>query len=145
MRTIELCSVPNDRDSSFVDVMDAGDRIMPFVGEADAQFQRDRHRSLLVETDRAFSHLDGTGLIELQVVSNDDADGKLVSRDATTVDGGSSVERYEWSGRTMDTEDAFEFNRARHFDPHQGRWISSDPLGHQSGEDDCFKHVRLPQ
>src|SRR5262249_48489162 len=49
--------------------------------------------------------------------------------------------RYAWTGREIEVEVGLQFNRARVYDPHIGRWISEDPLGFAAGDSNLYRYV----
>src|SRR5205085_1844277 len=49
--------------------------------------------------------------------------------------------RYAWTGRDIDTETGFQYNRERYYDPTTGRWISQDPLGYEAGDSNLYRYV----
>ena len=49
--------------------------------------------------------------------------------------------RYAWTGREMDTETGFQFNRARYYDPRTGKWTSQDPLGFDAGDSNLYRYA----
>jgi RHS repeat-associated protein len=50
--------------------------------------------------------------------------------------------RYAWTGREMDTETGFQFNRARYYDPRTGKWTSQDPLGFDAGDSNIYRYAK---
>src|SRR5206468_1999508 len=50
-------------------------------------------------------------------------------------------DRYKWTGRELDAETGFQFNRARFLDLHSGRWTSTDPLGYRAGDGNLYRYV----
>ncbi len=48
---------------------------------------------------------------------------------------------YKWTGQEFDTETGLQYNRARYYDPHVGRWISQDPLGFDAGDSNLYRYV----
>jgi RHS repeat-associated protein len=53
--------------------------------------------------------------------------------------------RYQWPSREADAETDLTYNRARHFDPAIGRWLSADPLGFAAGEEHLYAYPALQQ
>jgi RHS repeat-associated protein len=49
---------------------------------------------------------------------------------------------YDWTGREIEMETGLQYNRARCFDPRQGRWITGDPLGYDAADGDQFPYVQ---
>jgi RHS repeat-associated protein len=66
-----------------------------------------------------------------------DASGSLTSilsyDSFGNVMGGSASTRYTYTGREVDSDTGLMFYRARWYDPHQGRFISEDPIGLAGG------------
>jgi len=52
---------------------------------------------------------------------------------------------FAWEGRELDTEAGLQYNRARHYDPAVGRWLSQDPLGLEAGEENLSPYARPPE
>ena len=50
-------------------------------------------------------------------------------------------DRYKWTGREFDAETGLQYNRARYFDAHTGRWLSQDPLGLSAGDTNFYRYV----
>ena len=42
---------------------------------------------------------------------------------------------FELTGKERPVDPNMEYNRARHFDPTTGKWMSQDPLGFDAGDD----------
>jgi RHS repeat-associated protein len=49
------------------------------------------------------------------------------------VTSGSSQSRYAYTGRELESETSLLYYRARWYDPHQGRFVSEDPIGFEGG------------
>ncbi len=49
--------------------------------------------------------------------------------------------RIAFSGREYDAETGLYYFRARYYDPHQGRFISQDPLGFTLGESNPYRYI----
>lgn len=45
-----------------------------------------------------------------------------------------------WTGREVDADIDLQYNRARYCDPTVGRWISDDPLGYESADDNLYPY-----
>jgi RHS repeat-associated protein len=71
-------------------------------------------------------------------------------QDAVTYDGwGAATQthanvggRYLWTGREFDVETGLQYNRARYYDPHSGRWLTQDPVGFDAGDTNLYRYVR---
>ncbi len=50
--------------------------------------------------------------------------------------------RYMWTGREYDTETGLQYNRARYYDPANGRWTTQDPMGFQAGDSNLYRYVQ---
>jgi len=50
-------------------------------------------------------------------------------------------DRYKWTGREFDSETGLQYNRARYFDPHAGRWQNQDPTGFNAGDTNLYRYV----
>ena len=49
--------------------------------------------------------------------------------------------RYLWTGREWDTETALQYNRARYYDPHSGRWLQQDSTGFDAGDSNLYRYT----
>ncbi|MGH9874512.1 MAG: RHS repeat-associated core domain-containing protein [Pyrinomonadaceae bacterium] len=74
-----------------------------------------------------------------------DASGNLASSltydSFGNVASGSAATRFTYTGREFDSETGLMFYRARWYDPQQGRFISEDPIGFESGGINLFAYV----
>jgi RHS repeat-associated protein len=52
---------------------------------------------------------------------------------------------YQWPSREADPETDLTYNRARHYDPAIGRWLSTDPLGFDAGEENLYPYPAAPR
>ena len=52
-----------------------------------------------------------------------------------------SGDRFKYTGREHDSETGLYYYRARYYDPEIGRFISEDPLGLDSGDDNFYRYV----
>jgi RHS repeat-associated protein len=50
-------------------------------------------------------------------------------------------DRYQYTGREFDGATGLQYNRARFYDPTNGRWISQDPLGFEAGDANLYRYV----
>jgi RHS repeat-associated protein len=66
-----------------------------------------------------------------------DGYGKITSETASGWGG-----LYKWTGRQVDQETGYQYNRARFYDPKTGRWTSQDPLGFNAGDSNLYKYIR---
>ncbi len=48
---------------------------------------------------------------------------------------------YTFTGRERDPETGLHYHRARYYDTEAGRWISSDPIGFDSGDTNFYRYV----
>ncbi len=48
---------------------------------------------------------------------------------------------YTFTGRERDPETGLHYHRARYYNPEAGRWISSDPIGFDSGDTNFYRYV----
>lgn len=67
-----------------------------------------------------------------------------VSYDTFGVASTSSLEstgRYLYVGREYDQDVGLYYNRARFYDPLQGRFLSQDPLGFNAGDSNLYRYV----
>jgi RHS repeat-associated protein len=64
-----------------------------------------------------------------------DGFGKPTARDSPA-----EGDRYRFTAREFDAEEAMQYNRARCYDPSPGRWLSEDPLGFDAGEEGCYRY-----
>ena len=55
--------------------------------------------------------------------------------------GDTSLTRYLFTSRELDTDTGLQYNRARWYDPTVGRWISEDPLGFVAGDGNIVRYV----
>lgn len=63
----------------------------------------------------------------------------LVARDLGTPP--SQLARYEWTGREREAEIDLQYNRARHFDPSVGRWLSDDGLTYDASDEHKYPYA----
>lgn len=47
-----------------------------------------------------------------------------------------------WTFQEYETDPELQYNRARCFDPTQGRWVSENPLGFDPAEENLYPHAR---
>jgi len=50
-------------------------------------------------------------------------------------------DRYKWTGRELDAETALQYNRARFYDGHKGRWTTQDPIGFYGESTNLYQYV----
>jgi RHS repeat-associated protein len=50
-------------------------------------------------------------------------------------------ELFGYTGREWDSDVKLQYNRARWYDPAQGRWISQDPIGFSAGDVNLYRYV----
>lgn len=50
-------------------------------------------------------------------------------------------DRYGYTGREFEITTGLQYNRARYYDPENGRWTSEDPLGFNSGDINLYRYV----
>jgi RHS repeat-associated protein len=55
-------------------------------------------------------------------------------------DGSAFGDRYRFTSRELDGEEALQYNRARHYDPTPGRWLDEDPMGLDAGEEHMYPY-----
>ena len=48
---------------------------------------------------------------------------------------------FGYTGREWDSDIGLQYNRARWYDPKQGRWISQDPIGFAAGDENLYRYV----
>jgi RHS repeat-associated protein len=48
---------------------------------------------------------------------------------------------FGYTGREWDRDVGLQYNRARWYDPAQGRWISQDPIGFSAGDANLYRYV----
>ena len=60
----------------------------------------------------------------------------IPSSDPAAVD-----ELFGYTGREWDSDVKLQYNRARWYDPAQGRWLSQDPLGFSAGDVNLYRYV----
>ena len=65
-----------------------------------------------------------------------DSFGRVVSQTDETVSS-----RYRFTGREFDEETGLHYYRARYYDSDVGRFISSDPIGFESGDVNLYRYV----
>ena len=65
-----------------------------------------------------------------------DSFGNVVSQTDETVSS-----RYQFTGREFDEETGLHYYRARYYDGDVGRFISSDPIGFESGDVNLYRYV----
>ena len=63
--------------------------------------------------------------------------GNILAGETSSSDRG----RYAWTGRELDIETGLQYNRARYYDSHAGRWLSQDPLGFNAGDSNLYRYV----
>jgi hypothetical protein len=126
MNAIELWDSASDGKSVLADVVDIGGRSSLVDGPFDASRGCDTEFSMVVERDGGLPSVGQIELMDLRVASSFDAEGKFISTTVVAVELGENVERFEWRGREVGAETGLQYNRARHFDPHQGRWLVGD-------------------
>jgi RHS repeat-associated protein len=54
---------------------------------------------------------------------------------------GSSLTRYDYTGRERDPDTGLLYYRARWYDPQVGRFISEDPIGFKGGDVNVYNYV----
>ena len=59
----------------------------------------------------------------------------------TTESNPSFGDRFKYTGRELDSETGFQYNRARYYDAAIGRWTSQDPLGFAAGDANLYRYV----
>jgi RHS repeat-associated protein len=52
-----------------------------------------------------------------------------------------STDRYQFTGREMDSVTGLQYNRARYYDAATGRWLSKDPLGFEPGDLNLYRYA----
>ena len=60
----------------------------------------------------------------------------IPSTDPAAVD-----ELFGYTGREWDKDVGLQYNRARWYDPAQGRWLSQDPIGFAAGDVNLYRYV----
>lgn len=55
--------------------------------------------------------------------------------------GAGELGRYAWTGREWDAEIEMQYNRARYYDPTNGRWVTQDPMGFFAGDSNLYRYV----
>ena len=50
-------------------------------------------------------------------------------------------DRYKYTGRELDPETGFQYNRAHYYDAAIGSWTSQDPLGFAAGDANLYRYV----
>ena len=55
--------------------------------------------------------------------------------------GDTSITRYLFTSRELDTATGLQYNRARWYDPDVGRWVSEDPIGFVAGDGNVTRYV----
>jgi RHS repeat-associated protein len=50
-------------------------------------------------------------------------------------------DRFKYTGRELDSETGFQYNRARYYDAAIGRWTSQDPLSFDAGDANLYRYV----
>ncbi len=55
--------------------------------------------------------------------------------------GDTSLTRYLFTSRKLDTATDLQYNRARWYDAEVGRWISEDPIGFAAGDANLYRYV----
>jgi RHS repeat-associated protein len=78
--------------------------------------------------------LDGSGHVKDTI--SYDAFGNITSETDPAYGG-----RYKFTGREFDSETGLQYNRARYYDPHAGRWTSQDPMGFAAGDSNLYRYV----
>lgn len=105
--------------------------------------------------DQVFAQDDGTGEVEWHLPDHLGTVRDLVDDTGTVVDHrdydafGNVVSetnparstRYGFTGRELDAETGDYFYRARYYDPETGRFISTDPIGFESGDTNLYRYV----
>jgi len=49
--------------------------------------------------------------------------------------------QFLYDGHDFDPEVGLQYNRARHFDPTVGRWITQDPIGYEADDANEYRYV----
>jgi RHS repeat-associated protein len=49
-------------------------------------------------------------------------------------------DRYRFTVRKSDSNEALLYNRARHYDPTPGRWLNEEPVGFDSGDEHTYPY-----
>ncbi len=65
-----------------------------------------------------------------------DAFGNITSESNATID-----HLFAYTGRDGDSDVDLQYNRARWYDPVQGRWLSQDPIGFSAGDANLYRYV----
>jgi RHS repeat-associated protein len=52
-----------------------------------------------------------------------------------------STDRYQFTGREVDSVTGLQYNRARYYNAAAGRWTSDDPEGFDAGDDNLYRYV----
>jgi RHS repeat-associated protein len=55
-------------------------------------------------------------------------------------DGSAFGDRFRFSSRELDGEEALQYSRVRHYDPTPGRWLNEDPISFDASEDHVYSY-----
>ncbi len=77
-------------------------------------------------------------VLAIETQSYESFDSKQMERAAARGD------RYQYSGRDLDSETGLQYNRARCHDPRIGRWLAEEPLGSEAGDQNLYPEVISP-
>jgi RHS repeat-associated protein len=65
-----------------------------------------------------------------------DSYGNILSESSAT-----SGDRFKYTSREWDSEISLQFNRARYYNPNDGRWTSEDPIGFGGNDSNLYRYV----
>jgi len=72
----------------------------------------------------------------LREVDRDSSGTIISSADIAAID-----EFFGYTGRDWDVDAGLQYNRARWYDPAQGRWLIQDPIGFDGGDANLYRYV----
>ena len=117
------------------------------TGAAAARYENtqniDELLGMLRSSATSFYHADGLG----SVTSLSNASGSLAqtytfdSFGKQTASSGSLTNPFQYTARESDTETGLYYYRARYYDPSAGRFLSEDPIGFNSAQDDFYSYA----